>query len=253
MKLKVLTIDVDIIRRTLVNFKDILDGRVLEENYTVCKRFYAFKHIIESESNDHGVLSQSGTMASLEDRLATSGDKLIKCRFVVVDTISKYVYYDGNQKDIKIILEKLFQINHNNILFIADIEAFYKLKQLKITTIPYGQIATDDDVQILKNQSDMISDLCEDGSNIASTVYEVNFIKEGAFFKKDEFEKITSKSKKGLISITAKGFDKDGNEVKLSSKISKEITVLPNVSTWGDKLNLQLNVLINALNVEGDE
>ncbi|MDE8082137.1 hypothetical protein PT105_05755 [Erysipelothrix rhusiopathiae] len=251
MKLKVLTIDVDAIQRSIVNCNSILDGRILEEISTSNKRFYAFKHIIESESNDHGVLSPLGTMASLEDRLASSGDKLIKCRFIVVDTFSKYVYYDGNQKDIKILLEKLFNIEHKNILFVTDIESFHKLKQLKIKTTPVGQITIDDDVKILKNQTDMISDLCDDGSKIASTVYEINFVKEGAFFKRDALKKIASMSKKGLVSITAKGFDEDGNEVKLSSKISKEIAVLTNVSSWGDKLNLQLNDLISALVEEG--
>lgn len=247
MNLKVLTIDVGTISRTLVNYQSVLDGRILEQNITSNNRFYSYKHIIESASNDHGILRSSGTMESLEDRLASNGDKLIKCRFIVVDTVSKYVYYDGNQKDIKIVLEKLFQIDHRNILFISDVDAFHKLKQLKIKTTPIGQIGIDDDVKILRNQTDMISDLCDDGSMIASTVYEVNFVKEGALFRKDEFKKLASKSKKGLISITAKGYDEDGNEVKLSSKISKEITVLPNISSWGDKLNLQLNELVAAL------
>ncbi|QIK57779.1 hypothetical protein G7059_07975 [Erysipelothrix sp. HDW6A] len=252
MKLKVLTIESERVRRNEVNINTILENRILEEDKSANGRYFAYKHIIESQSNDHGVLQQTGTMQSLGDRLASRGEKLIKCRFIVVDTLSKNVYYDGNQTDIRIVLMELFDVHYKEIMFVTDIDSFYKLRQLKIKTTPSGQIGMDDDISILSSQEDMFKDLCEDGSQVASTVFEVNFIKEGAVFKKDAFKKIASRSKKGLITITAKGFDEDGNEVKLSSKISKEILVLPEVSSWEDKLYLKLGYLVSSLVEEGN-
>lgn len=247
MNLKILHIDTKSIIRNSISSKSILQSRIIEEKEFMNSKYFVFSSYVESSSESFGVQDSKGSITSLTESLKKENKQLLKCRFIIVDVFNKLVYYDGNLLDIKEVLQKLFDIEHKEILINVEIDEFERLKKLKIRTIKNGQMGINDLNSKFDKSDDFINSVAKDQGEIESTSYEIIFKREGGIFDRDKFNEILKDSQSGLRIITAEGFDKNGHEIKLSSHIHKKITILESDSSWSKRLQLSLERVLVAL------
>lgn len=247
MNLKVLHIDAKIISRNNEDSNNILQSRVIKEENFKNRSFFLFSSYVQSSSESYGVRESNGSITSLSESLIKDDKQLLKCRFTIVDVKRKFVYYDGKLEDVKEILDKLFGIKYSEIHVNVDIEEFVRLKKLKVKTIKDGQMSSNDLDNRYDSKNDLIDNIGVDKGEIESTSYEVIFKRDGGIFNKNRFKEILDDCQSGLRIITVDGFDKDGHEVKLSSHILKKVTILESQSSWKQKLELNLEQVLNAL------
>lgn len=250
MKLKVLSIDLDNydqIKRSIIDCMEILNSRMIEEENFYNETYYAFKYLHNLESTNLGVQSSNGDLDALEETLSANDQILVKIRFFVLDTLNGNLYYNGNQNDVKVILKELFDIPFTRVNIIIDDDEFEKLKYIRIRVKESNQLSFDDDLARRMNPiPDLISDLAN-LDDLRSSSYEVTFKETGSLINRNKFNQILTYRKKGQITITARGFNKHGDSVKLSSSIIKEIEILPAIIKWQDSLRLSLENLVIAI------
>lgn len=247
LNLKILYIDVDNLRRNDRSTENVIQSRIMLEADFKEKTFYVFRAYVKSNSESFGVQSEDGEVYPLSDSLERENKQLLKCRYIVVDTISRQVYYDGSLEDTRELLKELFDIESKSILVNIEVDEFVRLKKMRIRTINIGQMSDSDLDSRYSYKNDFIDDIASNTGEIESTNYEIIFKKSGALINRDRFKEVVRDCQVGLRTITAEGFDKDGNVIKLSSQISKKITILESESSWIKRLELEPIQVLNAI------
>lgn len=260
MKFKIILIDNNRvgINRNQSSQDNIIQNRIWKEETFDEERFYAYKVIKKVKGDNYGVSSKideenyaqikndlnQGNVTVLEDVLENSQLELINIRFVIVDTRTNQVFYNGTKTDVKSIMYNLFDVNYNQINTIVSVDEFKKLKKLKIKTYSTGQLSIyDENLEIYEKEFDFLEDMGE----LKYTSYELIAIEKGARIKTDQFKKMIATRRTGLIEITAAGFDSKGNEVMISSEISKKVELLSDKHGFKASFDLDLNDLVSAI------
>jgi hypothetical protein len=247
MILKILNIENDTLIRNGKDSSSIFAGRLKQEAMYANSSFFAYSYIMEINSDSSGVGSSSGASRSLKEYLEENGQTLLKCRFIFVSIKHKVVLYDGKIDDVYELMSQLFNVKSNQINPIVDLDDIEKLSSLTITTTANGQMSSIDLKSNVFNENDLLHELGVNLGQVNSSTYKVKFVKEGAFFQRDKLKEIINDSSTGLRRIVIEGYDDNGAEIKLTSLLSKKMTIFEDRSSWNDKVTMNLEDVYNEI------
>lgn len=247
MILKVLSIESKNIIRNGINALTCFDSRMRIEEIFANNTFFAYSYIMESKSDSAGVGAIRGKQQSLMTFLGSSGQQLLKCRFIFVDISKKIILYDGSIQEVNELMKNLFNVKSSEINPIVELDEIKKLREITITTTANGQMKASDIDSFNPRDNDLIKDLSVDVGQVSSSTYKVSFVKEGALFKHDKLKEIVQDTNGGLRRIIVTGLDEKGTEIKLASLLSKRLVLFEDKSKWDDKINMDLNMVYEEI------
>lgn len=240
MILKILNINNSSIKRNNIDSSTCFESRLRQECRFAQNTFFAYSYIMESKSDSSGVGSLNGTSQSLKNYLEEDGKVLLKCRFIFVNITKKMVLYDGKIQEVYELMKSLFDVKSNEINPIAELEDIKRLSSLTFTTTVNGQMSSKDLDYSGIEENDILGEIGIDIGQVEETIYKMKFIKDGTFFQMDKLKEIIEDSNTGLRRIVVEGFDEKGAEVKLSSLLSKRMTLFEDRSSWDEKIAMNL-------------
>lgn len=249
MRLKIIKVDASEMKRN-DNKESEISERIRSVESFRGETVFIFSVFIKTRVNSIGAQNRTEKkFVGLEDVMDDLNYDLYKCRFYIVDTLKKNLYYDGSMDDVKLILKDFFDIEWKQISLVVDRDELVKVKSLKITTKSEGQMVLNEP---LNPEIESIDKMFQ-SDRIKTRTYEIGFSAAGSkLMKRDLFDKMLDDSEKSRSIITVQGFDKDGQQVRLGSRISKRIEILETTSSFEDKMGLPLSKIYEALKEVAD-
>lgn len=176
---------------------------------------------------------------------AVDNGSLIDIKFFVFILSQKYVYYDGNKKEIDKILKLYFNMSKAQFKSEISLDDLAALSAVKVVDIAEGNksIFQDEPFEIDND----ILDLADD-CRVKEYTREYKFVSFSGL-KVQTLKDFINRNNSGTKKIYLYGVDKQGNPMDSDSEgiFSKKISINLSISTWKEKKDLPCEELVQKL------
>ena len=181
---------------------------------------FCIKYFKTANTKTKAVQSNDGSMDSADSFITKhDGRRLVELRFIIIDTLMKKIFYTCSQSDLTHIWTSYFSHPTHQLDFDIDVECLNSISKIQLIVKKQEYPDWIDSESTVSSLRELETDNQPDSITIDMEY------KHKTFFKHSSVSEIIKKYQKPNTLLRIKGFDEQGNIIKISDTAQQSILI----------------------------